>query len=208
MPPIAKSADFFPRPDGRRIHARNLDNFARPWKRRCESTAKLPHLYHQDQVQFSAAAFPRSENSPAKPPAQTVPRTEMPRPSPQPQTARPPQNFPPRPPQQPTRPPLAPSDGFSSLKDIAAKVPYEKKAGTEEHKKDLRAALSDVLKKQPEKKFAAGETGSASLVRSADSAKTTRSTEPVSPAAPKAPHHVPKQEVPEDVLRSLLDESK
>ncbi len=171
-----------------------------------EVAAPLPP--RPNPAKASVAVFPRSENSPVRPLAQTVPRTEIPRPSPQPQTVRSSQQNTPRPPQQPTRPALSPSDGFSSLNDIAAKVPYEKKAGTEEHKKDLRAALSDVLKKQPEKKHVAGETGSASLVRSADSAKTTRSTEPVSPApaASKAPHHVSKQEVPEDVLRSLLKE--
>ena len=90
------------------------------------------------------------------------------------------ENRPPRPAQvvpQQSRPSLAPSDGFSSLKDIAAKMVPQKKAGTEEHKQNLRAALSNVLKKQPQ-------------------AEGT---------LPKANISSSKQEVPEDVLRNILE---
>jgi hypothetical protein len=130
-----------------------------------------------------AAAFPRVGNPLPKTEARTVLRPEMPRPSQTPQPAqRPQRQYPPRPPQVPNRPPLESSDGFSSLKDIAAKIPTEKKAGTEEHKRDLRAALSDVLKKQPDKAV------------------------PPQPASPQPPqNNQTKKEVPEDVLRKILE---
>jgi len=79
-----------------------------------------------------------------------------------------------------------------------AKVLPPKKAGTEEHKQNLRAALSDVLKKQPVP--AGGKTDSGERVVGA-----LRTSEPES-VLPKAnnPQNNHK-EVPEDVLRGILD---
>jgi len=105
-------------------------------------------------------------------------------------------------PTQQNRPSLAPSDGFSSLKDIAAKmVPRtsmqpEKKAGTEEHKQNLRAALSNVLNKQPQ---AEGKVPAGERVVGAK-----RTSEPAG-TLPKANTPSSKQEVPEDVLRNILE---
>jgi len=169
-----------------------------------------------DQV-ASPALFPRVQNSPAKPPAQTIVRTETARP---PQQQQRPQTVPrahtappPRPqtqqaPRPQTQPPaLESSDGFSSLKDIAAKIAAPKnlprqeqqfppkKAGTEEHKQNLRAALSDVLKKQPQTSSAVEKAGSAERV-----VKALRTSE-AEPAFSKAPQN----EVPEDVLKSILE---
>jgi hypothetical protein len=143
------------------------------------STAAFPRTQNVQQRPAPVAGFARSENSVARPQPQTVPRAQTPRPL------------------------LSPSDGFSSLKDIAAKIP-QKKAGTEEHKQNLRAALSDVLKKQPEKASTAGGVHSDSLVRFAP---TTRSPERTPPAATPKVNGSQKQEVPEDVLRNILDES-
>ena len=84
-----------------------------------------PQRFDNRNVQRSAPAAPfvRSENSRSQTNAQTVPRAQMARPS------------------------LAPSDGFSSLKEIAQKIPVSsKKAGTEEHKQNLREALAGVMK--------------------------------------------------------------
>ncbi len=136
----------------------------------------------------SAAPFSQAK-------VQTAPRVQTPRPLQQQQ---------PRP--QVARPPLESSDGFSSLKDIAAKVsspqnverqnpPQQKKAGTEEHKQNLRAALSDVLKKQPQTSSAVEKASSAERVVGA------KRTSEAGPAFSKASQN----EVPEDVLKSILE---
>lgn len=198
MPPIEKSPMSF----RDKIVEESRKVFSRP--RADVEIDVIAQSGGQGDLQASAAASSRAQNSHLQTRPQTVPRAHMaPPPRPQTQVPHP----------QVSRPTLESSDGFSSLKDIAAEIskpqnqprPQEhfppKKAGTEEHKQNLRAALSDVLKKQPEK--LAGDAGSGSLVRSEDSAKTTRSPEPASPAS--SPKAAAKNEVPEEVLRGILD---
>ena len=189
----------------------------------------------QGDTQAPSAAFARSENSPSQTKAQTVPRAQMPQtapsipqtvsrpytpPRPQVQVSHPTQNNAPRPPQQ-EQPSLAPSEGFSSLKEIATKISVvqnspkqnqpqvfpQKKAGTEEHKANLRAALSDVLKRQPSITPVAEKAGSGERVVGAK-----RTSEPEHafsktpfPKAESPQNNQAKNEVPEEVLRKILD---
>jgi len=76
-----------------------------------------------------------------------------------------------------------------------------KKAGTEEHKQNLRAALSNVLNKQSS--VAVGKVASGERVVGAESAKRTSEPEATLPKA-SLPHNN-HNEVPEDVLRNILD---
>jgi len=196
MPPIAPQATSF----RDKILEYSRATFAHP--RALAEKDVIDQSGGQGEQVVPATVFPRVQNSPARPPAQTVPRAHMP-PPPQkteyhPQAPRPPvQNNYQHPQSFPQRPPLAPSEGFSSFKDMAKVLP-PKKAGTEEHKQNLRAALSDVLKKQPVP--AGGKTDSGERVVGA-----LRTSEPES-VLPKAnnPQNNHK-EVPEDVLRGILD---
>jgi len=146
------------------------------------------------------AIFREPQMPVAKPAVQAASRPYTP-PPPRPPVQnnyRPPQNPPPQQRPQTPRPPLESSDGFSNLKDIAKNLP-PKKAGTEEHKQNLRAALSDVLKKHPsqaEGKVPAGE--------SVVGAKRTNEPAGTLPKALPTQNNQTK-EVPENVLRDILD---